>query len=112
MSKQFYGLYCGYSQDDIREMVMDIHKRGNTFLMDNYIIRKVEDQIFMEDKWETEPPKELHRDIEKAVLDAITLEYLNKRSRFESLDDLTDYMVREEEADMEEYLRNEEEWEY
>lgn len=113
MNQEFLGLYCGYSQEDIQEMTIDIHKRGITSLMDNYIIRKIKDQIFiMEDKWEAELPKELHGDIEKIVLDAVALECLGEKSQFKNLQELTDYMVREEEQDLESYIMHENEWEY
>lgn len=113
MNKKFYSLYCGYGQDDIENMIKEVHKGGYTSLMDNYIIKKIENQIFvMEDKWEAEPPKILQGEVEKVILDAVALEYLGRKSRFKNMKALIDYMVREEETDMEEYLRNEEEWEY
>lgn len=111
-NQRFFGLYCGYSQDDIQEMIVEIKRAGITALMDNYVLRKHHDIIVMEDKWEAEPPKRLHGEVEKMVLDAVSIEYLNKRSRFHSVSELINYMISEEEADMEEYLRNEEEWEY
>ena len=112
MSKKFYGLYCGYSQEDILKMIQEIQNKGITLMMDNYIIRVIDDSHIMEDKWEAEPPKILHGGVEKVVLDAVSIEYLNKRSRFHSVSSLIDYMISEEEADMEEYLQHEEEWEY
>ena len=111
-NQEFFGLYCGYSQEDIKEIVEDIHKRGTTALMDNYTIREMKGKYVMEDKWEVEPPKILNGGIEKIVIDALSLEFTNKKSNFQNLKELTDYMVSEEEQDMEEYLRNEEEWEY
>ena len=111
-NKRFYGLYCGYSQEDIKEIINNIQRDGITSLMDNYVLKSHHDDIVMEDKWESESPRRLHGEIDKMVIDAISIEYINKPSRFQSLKKLTDYMVREEEADMEEYLRNEEEWEY
>lgn len=110
-NKKFFGLYCGYSQEDIKEMIKNI-EMNETSLMDNYILREIEGEYIMEDKWEAEPPRILQGSEEKIVLDAVALECLGKESRFQSLQELTEYMVREEEADMEAYLRNEEEWEY
>lgn len=110
---KFYTLYCGYDQEDIKQMMEELRNKQSTFLMDNYIVKKVNNKSYiMEDKWETEPYKELHGNVEKIILDAISIECLNKKSRFQSLKDLTDYMVRQEKEDMEEYLRHEEEWEY
>lgn len=109
---EFYGLYCGYSQEDIKNMVENIHKGGYTSLMDNYTIRKIEYQYVMEDKWEAEPPRILQGSKEKIVLDAICIEYTNEKSKFQSLAELIDYMVEEEKQDMESYIRHEMEWEY
>ena len=112
MKNKFFGLYCGYSQEDIIEIIEEVKKNKTSSIMDNYILRKTKGGYVMEDKWEAEAPKELRGDIEKIVLDALSIEYLGKESRFSSLQELTEYMVREEESDMEAYLRNEEEWEY
>lgn len=112
-NKKFFGLYCGYSQEDILEIKKEIQNEGYSYLMDNYILRQQNNRrIIMEDKWEAEPPKILQGEVEKVILDAVALEYLGRKSRFKNIKALIDYMVREEEADMEEYLRNEEEWEY
>lgn len=111
-NQKFFGLYCGYSQEDIKQMISEIKRDDLTSLMDNYVLKKHHDYIVMEDKWEAEPPKILQGEVEKVILDAVALEYLGRKSRFKNMKALIDYMVREEEADMEEYLRNEEEWEY
>lgn len=66
----------------------------------------------MEDKWEAEAPRILQGDIDKVVLDAISIECLNKKSRFKTFDELINYMMKEEEQDMESYIRHEMEWEY
>lgn len=112
MSKRFYGLCYGYTQEDIIEMIKELKRDGVTHLLDNYIVKEIHDGYVMEDKWEAEPPKKLHGGIDKIIIDAISIECINKKSRFKTFEDLTDYMVREEMQDMEEYLRHEEEWEY
>ena len=112
-SEKFYGVCFGYTQKDIEQIIKEVTNRGDTRLMNDYNIVRVRKNTYcIENKWDEDDSQIIRGTPEKVVLDALSIECLGHESEFQSYNELVHYMVKFEKEDMEEYLRNEEEWEY